>query len=944
MPPAIIGGLIALGASGLAAASIISVTTALIIGMAATVAGSLLTPKPKMPGMGDYKSQQERKQILRSSAASCNVIYGTTMHSGLLAFAEEESGDQDDGEMLNLVIIVAAHKINAISQFYVGDDPVSAVSNNVTWQLLNDLQTADPYLLKNCPSWSSDMIGRGLAMVRVSLKFEQDVFPSGLPNLKFVIRGKEVYDPRSKQTVFTDNAALVILDYYISYLKVPVNDLDMQSFASAANTCDEQVLDGDGKYSHRYTINGTFDLEESCNDVLDAMFQACGGEPTYIGGKHGMIVGAYYGPAEPAMVLDESCIRDDIKIVPEASYRDLVNIIRGVYVDPTQNYTETDFPPVEIQQWIEEDGKEIAQDFKYRFVTNPYTAQRLARIVINRKRVSRMMEIPVNMKGFKFRPGKFIKVSLPQLGINDIEFRVTKWDFDPSQGITIAIREENRATYNDVVGEVVEKPPITDIKPEYVKSPVDIRYEVEAIGQVVQGILYWTNPQEVAYNNVIVYGSDGKIKLTVQVPGQFVRLNGLLADKYRVLIYAVSFTGIRSSGSGYTFDISAPNPPSGVEVENGYFSLTLKPRSTNSNDVQYDFWTSGKVALQNTDTETVEANADRLGMGHMWLQNGLDYMTTYYYYVRCVNVYGSSSFVEVQGTVKTDLNDFWDQLDDKWSSSNPAQNVISRIQSLEEALAEANAHQDWQVQYSYKQNEVFKTAILRIDKNVIEQGKAFSEALLKLQTNTDNQLAAFQQTITTIVEQDISSMTVKIDQMEAQFGNDIAQLKQEMTTVFDKTGAGYSMYDLRVGINYKGQYYGAGQQVYANVDANGKVTTGISFLADSFMIGTTVGGVPQTVFYVENGKVYLKDVIASKLKVDWAQIQNVQIESGQINGDLKSKGFNGSAFTGWRLGVNDNQFEIYGGASANGVRLTGNGLRVYNNNRIAVIVGDITGY
>lgn len=942
MPPAIIGGLIALGASGLAAASIISVTTALIIGMAATVAGSLLTPKPKMPGMGDYTSMQERKQILRSSTAPCNVIYGTTMLSGVLIFAEEEEGDQDDGEWLYMVLVLAAHKINRIKVFYVGDETVGSYGANVEYALLNDLTTADPYLVRNCPSWTDDMVGRGVAMVRIGLKYDQELFPAGLPNLKFEVEGKLVWDPRTNNTIYSNNAAICILDYYLNYLKVPKEDINLNEFIAAANICDEQVLDADGSYSKRYTVNGTFDVSETCNDILDSLFQACGGEPTYIGGKHGMMVAAYYGPAAANMVLDESCIRDDIKITPEASYKDLTNIIRGVYIDPTQNYTETDFPPVVIEEWIQQDGKELPEDFKYRFVTNAYTAQRLARILINRKRVSRMMEIPVNMKGFKFRPGKFVKVNLPQLGISNIEFRVTKWDFDPTNGITIALREESAATYGDSVGEVVVPPPITNIKPEYVKAPVDIRYEVDTMGEIIQGVLYWTNPQEVAYNNVIVYGSDGKVKLTIQVPGQFTRLNGLPKDDYSVLIYAVSFTGIRSSGSGYSFSIAAPNPPTGVEVENGYFSLTLKPRSNNANDVQYDFWTSGKVALPNVETETVEAGADRLGVGQMWLQNSLEYMTTYYFYIRCTNIYGASAFIQVEGTVSTDLNDFWDQLDDKWTSSNPAQNVINRIQGLEEALAESGAHQDWQTQYSFKQNEVFKTAILRIDKNVIEQGKAFSESLVKLETSTEGKLAALDERMTTVIDEEMGVMSQKITNMEVQFGQDIAQLKQELKTVFDKDGTGYSMYDLRVGINYNGKYYGAGQQVYANVDSAGKVTTGISFVADSFMIATTANGVPQTVFYVQDGKVYLKDVIASKLRVDWAQIDNVVINSAQITGDLTSKNFVNTV-SGWAMKQNG-EIQINGGGSGTGrMRIINDQLLVWDEQgRLRVEIGRLS--
>ncbi|MGL5392323.1 MAG: hypothetical protein ACRDA8_13280, partial [Shewanella sp.] len=54
-----------------------------------SVAMSLMM-KPKMPNQA--RGQAERKQVLRSSNAPVDWVYGHTVKSGLLAFAEEEVG------------------------------------------------------------------------------------------------------------------------------------------------------------------------------------------------------------------------------------------------------------------------------------------------------------------------------------------------------------------------------------------------------------------------------------------------------------------------------------------------------------------------------------------------------------------------------------------------------------------------------------------------------------------------------------------------------------------------------------------------------------------------------------------------------------------------------------------------------------------------------------
>lgn len=880
MPVAVIGAVVAVGASAAASVGIISMTTAMVIGTLATVAGSFLS-KPSIPSIGAYTPQSDRKQVLRAAAASCQYIYGTTMTSGVLFFAEEEAGDQKDGEWVHMAIAIAGHPIDGISKVILGDEDISTYGVHASWELHNDRQTADPFMLANTGSWKPDMIGKGIAWVRLSLKFDMDLFPSGIPNVKFLVRGRKVYDPRTKATVFSNNAALVIRDFYLSNIvKVPATDVDEESFILAANICDERVNDANG-VSYRYTIDGCFDADESLSGVLDDMHQACGGEPTYVGGKHGILVGAYYGPA--TMTLTDDDILEDVKIVPETPYKDKVNIMTGTFVDAKADYTEADFPAIRMQDWIDEDGAEFTQDLKLRFVTNEFTAQRLGQMVLNRKKLGRTIELTANYKAYAMRCGYYVKLTIESLGIINQEFRITKWELSTEAGVNLTLRQETPAVWNDAVGKPIDRGNITDIPTAAIAPPQGLVFILSEVGEVVQGRLEWTVSDKAAYSQVQVFDDSGKLVYNIQVPGTNTTLNGLVRGRYRATVVAVSYMGVRSAPATVNFDIAAPDAPSAVDVELGYFSLTVIPRSRNQNPVQYDFWTSGKVAIEDLSTENIEASADRLGIGSTWTQNGLDYMATYYYYVRAINIYGSSGFVRVQGTVNTELNDFWEQLDDKWASSNVGQQIMGQIDTNYEALIEMAADQGWAYQYTIKQSEKFTAALLRIDKVIADEVMGVAETVTKLSVRMDDNEAA---------------------------------LEQKLTAQFNIDGTGFSSYTLKTGVTYNGQYHSAGMSVYAEVATGGKVTTGVAFIADQFRIMNNIDGVPTAVFYVENGQVYLKDAIASKLRVEWAQIDNVVINSAQIKGDIVSDNFVNNTL-GWAMKKNG-EIQINGGTIGQG--------------------------
>lgn len=894
MPAAI--PIIAAVAAGVAAANE-AYAIAMIITVAAQVATQVLT---KSPSIDSYRTPQERKQVLRAAASAKTVVYGKSISAGTLFFSEEQAGDQTDGELLHLAITLAGHPITGIGSVFLGDDNITSYGDSATYEAHIDRQTADPYMLKNCPSWKEDMIGKGISWLRLTLKFDAEKFPSGIPNVTVEKMGRKVYDPRTGTTIYTSNAALCILDYYRSYLKVSDSDINWDQFQEAANICDESVSNADGSTESRYTLNGEFDLSENKASILESMVSACSGEVTYIAGKHGLIVGAYYGPATE--VITESQLAGDIEIMPEVSQSAKVNTIKGTFIDPQQKYTEVDFPTVSVAEWVAEDGVEISQDLKLRFVTSEYQAQRLADIKLKRTRISRTMNISLNLSGYRYRPGMYVKVNFPSLGIVDTEMRVTDWKFGLQTGVQLTLKQETSEVWGDAIGKPIERPPFTDLPTGGVAQPQSLKYTVEEIGQVVQGVLSWRNIGQFVYNKVIIRRGTEMV-LSVQVPGNFTRLTGLPQDSYTAHVIAVNQMGAESPEALLEFNINAPPAPSKVDITQGYFSVTLIPRLSTLVNVstQFDFWTSGETRLPNANTATVEANATRAGMGTTWSSHELKAEHTYYWYIRTINAFGSSAFIEVAALCSMDSGDLFDLVDEAVRESDAFHNVQDGVDtSLDGILQNALANNST-VEHQWQQYGEVRADVITIKTSI---------------ATVEGSLAELQ------------------DIVQAQYGELKAQVSQKLTAEVDDKGNGKASYTLNLGIKRNNVMYNTGFGMSIE-PSGGTYKSTVVFAADQFGIysGSDPGNY-QAAFFVVNGQVFIRDALIQTASITSAKIAKAAIGSANIADYLQSDDYVAKS-SGIRIGFRNGTIEINSTTPGQGgVIIDSTGIATFDENNI----------
>ncbi|WP_066752844.1 phage tail tip protein J-related protein, partial [Proteus myxofaciens] len=889
-----IAGVIATGGLG----------TALIVAGIAVQAASAFIFKDKIPGSG-YRDQSERKQMLRSSSAPETVVIGKTMMSGLLFFAEEEEGEQDENEELYMALAIASHPIHKLGQIYFNDDKIEELGDNAQYELHNGREDADPYLLKKALSWKEDMIGRGLAWLRLTLRFDQEKFPYGVPNVKSELWGKEIYDPRTEKTVWSNNGALVILDYYRSYLGVPDTDIDWNSFKVSADICDETVQTPDGKSEPRYTLNGAYELEESPASVLEMMHKCIAAEPTYIAGKHGILMQVYNGPA--LLTIDESQIIDTVTVTPELSLRDATNAIYGTFVDAEQQYNKTDFEPVVIDEWVIEDGLEIKENMDYRFVTSPYQANRLSNLYLRKKRAGRRVQLRMNLEGYAYRPGDVVKLELPSLGISHLEFRIADWKFHPTEGVEITLEEDGPYIYEDLAGKPFERPPFTKLPTGGVAAPINLAFIPLSITDIVQGYISWQNvASDIRYNTVNII-ENGKVIQSIQVPGERVDVNGLTRGTYRVEVRAVNVAGAMSAPAISDFVIQAPPAPMGVEITPGMFSLTASPKQGDSAVFGYtfEFWFSEKK-LANLSENEVITKTNKVGQGNFWTQEDLKAGHTYYFYIRTINSYGKSAFIEASGVPNSLPNDLLDEVDEKvrdseafkqlseelkWNTesiavltnatyalstdvlqrSANAQAGISHLQQLRVSDNEAWAQEMKRVYSAVGDN---KSAIEEAQISITKLDEAFGQRFTAIRTEMDKAQADIISNSQAISKTDKAFAENKT-QVQAKFDKQEGMIQEKMQATFEQSGDGVVTHSINITIKHNGVSYNAAGQVISAQVKNGKLESYIGYNANNFAWYNPNNGKMELFMYAKNGQLFIRDLFIEDGSITNAKIGNV---------------------------------------------------------------------
>lgn len=425
--------------------------------------------------------------MLRGPVEPRRTVYGRCMISGPLV-AAFSTGSQH--EYLHLVVALAGHEIDAVEAVWLGDEPLPITSGEVASgrfagyvrinpHLGTSDQAADVDLVAECnpQGWGAEHRLCGIAYLYLRLKFSQDVFPTGIPTVRAVVRGKKLHDPRTGLTAWSDNFALVVRDWITSPdgLACAADEIDDGAFIAAANLSDELVAIPAGGTQTRYTANGTVTLDTRPLDTIKRLLTAGAGALVYTQGVYRLFAGAY---STPTLTLDEDDLRGALKVRPRVARKDLFNGVKGTFADPTKYWQAAEFPVVKSAAYATQDGgEEVIRDLEYPFTTDSFAAQRLARISLEKSRQGITVEFPAKLIGFQVAVWDVVTLSIARMGWSSKPFRVVSWQMSQDGGVDLTLQEESSTSYawsaNDAT--VIDAAPDTGLpSPTYVATPAGL--------------------------------------------------------------------------------------------------------------------------------------------------------------------------------------------------------------------------------------------------------------------------------------------------------------------------------------------------------------------------------------------------------------------------------------------------------------------------------------
>lgn len=254
-----------------------------------TFAGSLilgglsyaLSPKPKSAAMDSSIENKGQTVAVRQSDLTRQNVYGHTRITR--GYAQMESTGLNG--KLHMMLILCEGPIRAINEIWVNDYVIPQdwidEDGNVTqgryagyMTIRKHLgafdQTADTVAVANMTGWTTDHRLQGIAYVYITMTKNQDVYPTGVPNMTAIVEGQENYDPRTGDFSWNTNIALYCRDFMTSDLygfAAKDDEIDDVNIAAQANICDEIVTTPDVDTTVS-SVNATTNILTLSGDLL----------------------------------------------------------------------------------------------------------------------------------------------------------------------------------------------------------------------------------------------------------------------------------------------------------------------------------------------------------------------------------------------------------------------------------------------------------------------------------------------------------------------------------------------------------------------------------------------------------------------------------------------------------------------------------------------------
>jgi hypothetical protein len=440
------------------------------IGVAVGTAYLATKLAPKPPG-AERAPGGSRVGLRIDTNSPRQIIIGETLTGGSLVYWHLYG---ESNSTLQMVIALADHECNALTGLWVNKKPATLNADGsveefkpgggnaivkLAGQVLNTIvpasttskmhvkfysgapgQTADADLIAHSEGrWTENDIGVGMCYAIVNIDYDEKLFPSGIPEIGFIVQGAKLYDARMDTTAggsgphrwgqpntysYTNNTAVAIYNvlrgissvgHKLAGLNAPAEAIRFDDFAASANACDELISLKSGSNELRYRCNSVFEVTQNNRSMIETMTATFAGFVIESGGIYRIIAGV----AQPtvAELSDADLItKKEFSAEPKRPRNELTNAVLGAFTDPSRGYNSTPLPPRTSSVDEAMDGLRLAQTLDFGAITSRTQAQRCMEIQRRRNRQQLCVQGTFRARWFTLEPGDWVTFSSARRG------------------------------------------------------------------------------------------------------------------------------------------------------------------------------------------------------------------------------------------------------------------------------------------------------------------------------------------------------------------------------------------------------------------------------------------------------------------------------------------------------------------------------------------------
>lgn len=341
--------------------------------------------------------------------------------------------------------------------------------------------TADSFMTTNFGSdanypWASDMIGRGLPVMRMVSLIDPKVWAGGYPDWTFVCQGIKLYNPTKDSTVGgsgshrlatpstwepSDNPPVIIYNillgiYYGSTwiwggrilrdssgainAGAVAQRLPYASWSAAITACDASVTLNAGGSEARFRVGREIFTTEQPLDVINELLACCNARMTEVAGVYSIAVGDP-GSAAATFTDDDIVITDSQSLEPFPALDDVINGATATYREPGQAWTEKSIAYRNATYKTADDGREQLVDLDLKAVFSGTQAQRILQAQVKDARKFARHVVTLTPKWGTYRALDVIAWTSTRNGYSAKAFLIVGCTILPNGNALMAIRE-----------------------------------------------------------------------------------------------------------------------------------------------------------------------------------------------------------------------------------------------------------------------------------------------------------------------------------------------------------------------------------------------------------------------------------------------------------------------------------------------------------------------